>query len=346
MVRDITAELQMQQPGWSVDAVSAFSGAGWLEGLDGFSDVIAALRIGWRVARSKHDVVFVHCPECVWGVRLLARLGTRKPLVVVWHGAGPQPYLVLRSSGHPLARGLAWFRCLEERRALKADAQIAVHAVIERDLRDIYGFRGPVLVIENALGRETLTTLNRVVPLSRDQPMTAVWVGQAGHRKGLDVALAAVHEARREIPELRLLVAGVPAGAPQDGVEWLGVVPPGRIAEVYSRAHVLLFPTRYESFGLVVIEGMAAGLAIVTSDAVPEGIVESGRNGTVVLGHNPHEYARALVELARDPIRREQIGSDNRDEAHRFSVESAGSSYAAAASMLRSERSADHAQDR
>jgi glycosyltransferase involved in cell wall biosynthesis len=102
------------------------------------------------------------------------------------------------------------------------------------------------------------------------------------------------------------------------------------MAEVYRDADLLLFPTRYESFGLVVIEAMAAGLPVIVSDAVPAGIVIDGRNGAVVAGHDPARYAAALRRLA-DPGRRAAMAEANRDDVRRFSIESAGAGYVALA---------------
>ncbi len=161
----------------------------------------------------------------------------------------------------------------------------------------------------------------------------AVWAGQVGYRKGLDVALAAVAEARRDLPGLRLTVVGVSPGKAADGVDWLGVIPQARMAEVYGRADLLLFPTRWESFGLVVIEAMAAGLPVIVSDAIGSGIVADGRNGVVISGHDPSRYAEALRRLA-DPAVRATIARTNLEDARRFSIESAGADYAAVAESL------------
>jgi glycosyltransferase involved in cell wall biosynthesis len=142
-----------------------------------------------------------------------------------------------------------------------------------------------------------------------------------------------VAEARRELPGLLLTVVGVPPGRAAGGVDWLGAIPPTRMAEVYARADLLLFPTRYESFGLVVIEAMAAGLPVIVSDAVGAGIVTDGRNGVVVAGHDPSRYAAALRRLA-DPATRAAMAGANREDARRFSISSAGASYAAVAESL------------
>jgi glycosyltransferase involved in cell wall biosynthesis len=185
-------------------------------------------------------------------------------------------------------------------------------------------------VIENAVDPAIACQVGRPGRERERTGLNAVWVGQTGYRKGLDVALAAVAEARGDLPGLRLTVVGVPPGKATDGVDWLGVIPQARIAEVYGRADLLLFPTRHESFGLVVIEAMAAGLPVIVSDAIGSGIVTDGRNGVVVAGHDPSRYAEALRRLA-DPAIRAAIAEPNREDARRFSIEAAGSGYATVA---------------
>jgi len=105
------------------------------------------------------------------------------------------------------------------------------------------------------------------------------------------------------------------------------------MAEVYGHADLLLFPTRYESFGLVVIEAMAAGLPVIVSDAIGQGIVTDGRNGVAIVGHDPSRYAAALRRLA-DPAIRAAMAEANREDAQRFSIESAGAGYATVAESL------------
>jgi glycosyltransferase involved in cell wall biosynthesis len=323
--------LPRTRPGWRVETVSAFREGSRLEGLDGLADVVASLRLGWRLRRSAADVVFVHCPECLWGIRLLRRRRGGPALIAVWHGAGPAAYLRLRRPGHPMARALAWMRTAGERHAMAADGHVAVHRQVAGWLRSLYGLTAPVTVIENAVDAGLIERLSR---LSRrqgnGQGLTAVWAGQTGYRKGLDVALAAVAQARDDLPGLRLKVVGVPAGRPAAGVDWLGVIAPAAMADIYHEADLLLFPTRYDSFGLVVIEAMAAGLPVIVSDAVADGIVKDGRNGVVIAGHDPSDYARALRRLA-DPGLRALMAGANREDAGRFSVESAVARYAAVA---------------
>ena len=331
VVSGITSELRRQRPDWDVRAVHAFATTGFLEGLDGVSDLIAGVVLGWKVARSDADVVFVHCPECLWGARLLARFGNRPPLVAVWHGVGERAYLKLRPAGDRLVRALARFRATEERFALAAAAHVAVHPALVEDLAEEYRFTGPVTVVDNAVDDDLLARVSGARPDRSGEPFTAVWVGQAAYRKGLDVALAAVARARAAGADVRLVVAGVPPQGPADGVSWLGVRSPERIAAAYLDADVLLFPTRYESFGLVVVEAMAAGLPVVVSGDLPSGIVTDGRNGAVVSGHDPASYAEALLALAADRELAARTGEVNRGDARRFSLATTAAGYAAVA---------------
>ena len=331
VVAGVVRELARARPGWRVDIISAFRAGSRIEGMDGLSDILAAFRLGWKLRGSTADVIFVHCPECLLGIRLLRRRRGAPPLIAVWHGAGPVPYLRLRRPGHPLARALAWLRTFGERCALAADGHVAVHGQVEDCLRSLYGLSAPVSVIDNSLDvtiQDHLARPARGRVQTARTGLTALWVGQTGYRKGLDVAMAAVAQARADLPGLRLRVAGIPAGKATDGVDWLGVIPPDGMAEVYRDADLFIFPTRYESFGLVVIEAMAAGLPVIVSDVISAGIVTDGRNGVVVAGHHPSHYADALRHLA-PPATRAVIAEANTEDVRRFNVESTVSGYAA-----------------
>jgi glycosyltransferase involved in cell wall biosynthesis len=333
VVAGLIAELERSRPDWQVECIAAFPTGSRLEGVDLLADVIAGLRLGWRLRNSSADVVYVHCAEVLWAIRLLRRRRGAPPVIVVWHGAGPNAYLTLRRPGHPIAWLLARLRTVLERGGLAADAHIAVHQEVADNMRSLYGFTGPVTVVENGLDSVMADQLSRPAPTREGDGINVVWAGQTAYRKGLDVALAAVAEARRDVPGLRLTVVGVAPGEPVDGVEWLGVVPPSAMPDVYQKADLFLFPTRYESFGMVVMEAMAAGLPIIVSDAIKVDIVQDGRSGAVISGHDPADYAAALRRLA-DPRIRAAIGAANKEDVRCYSIESFGAGYAAVAESL------------
>ena len=85
---------------------------------------------------------------------------------------------------------------------------------------------------------------------------------------------------RSERPELRLVLTGVghdPARLP-DGVETRGGVSPDELVSLYRRAAALVFPSRYEGFGLPPVEAMACGCPVAASNAgsLPEVVGDAG----------------------------------------------------------------------
>jgi glycosyltransferase involved in cell wall biosynthesis len=331
VVAGVVRELARVRPQWRVDTISVFKAGSRIEGMDGLADVLSGFWLVWRLRASTADVIFVHCPECLWGIRWLRRRRGAPPIIAVWHGAGPVPHLRLRRPGNPLARALAWLRTTGEQRATAADGHIAVHAHVEACVRALYGLTAPVTIIDNGLDttiQERVAQLGRARVRTGQAGLKALWVGQTAYRKGLDVTMAAVAQARADLPGLRLQVVGIPPGKPTDGVDWLGIVPPNSMAEIYSDADLFIFPTRYESFGLVVIEAMAAGLPVIVSNVIGAGIVTDGRNGIVVAGFDPPDYAEALRRLAPAETRA-VIAEANIEDVRRFNVETTGAGYVA-----------------
>ncbi len=129
------------------------------------------------------------------------------------------------------------------------------------------------------------------------------------YRKGLDLVVDAVGILRREFdPEVTLTVAGLDEwplpGGPPDGVEFLGVIPPGEVPKLYDTHHVYVMPSRMEPFGLVFAEAQSRGMPVVARNAyaMPE-IVTPGVSGALIDKDDPAELAAAIAGvLASDDI--------------------------------------------
>lgn len=142
-------------------------------------------------------------------------------------------------------------------------------------------------------------------------PVCILFVGVDFERKGGDLLLEAFSSIR-DTDDVRLVVAGCPAGKQQAGVTYTGFVSERSEMDVlYAAADIFCLPSRFEPFGLVVHEAMAFGLPCVVSDqgALPSLV---GTAGKVVPVDDSLALEEALRTLARDPEERSRLGTQAR----------------------------------
>ncbi len=129
-----------------------------------------------------------------------------------------------------------------------------------------------------------------------------LYVGTAERRKGFDTLLSAMAQVARERPELSLVVTTKLAGwTIPDGVRVveLGFVDEDTLAALYRGCALLAFPSRYEGFGLPVLEAMSYGAPVVASNA--SAVPEAGGNAACyVTPDDPQALAAAIVRVASD----------------------------------------------
>jgi glycosyltransferase involved in cell wall biosynthesis len=138
-----------------------------------------------------------------------------------------------------------------------------------------------------------------------------LFVGRVADGKGLDVLVRAFPDVLRHVPEARLAVAGPDYGA-RPGLERLasdlGVAHAVRhlgpfenedLPDLYASAAAFCLPSRYEAFGIVLAEAMAAGCPVVASGAgaIPEVL---GGAGLVAPMDDAASLARALRVVLED----------------------------------------------
>lgn len=132
----------------------------------------------------------------------------------------------------------------------------------------------------------------------------SLFVGRLIESKGLDVLLEAF--SRVEAGELWVVGDGplrgrIEAAAAQNPrIRWLGWLDGDALADVYRQADVLVVPSLYEPWGLVVHEGLAYGLPVIVSDQVGAGddLVDPGVNGYVVPAGSSTALAEAMRAIA------------------------------------------------
>jgi D-inositol-3-phosphate glycosyltransferase len=168
----------------------------------------------------------------------------------------------------------------------------------------------------------------------------ALYVGRLQPHKGPDVAVRTLAEAVARDPDvagdLVLAIVGGPSG-PDKGAEVarllelaaaLGVServmlfppqPQPKLVDFYTAADVVLVPSRSESFGLVALEAQACGTPVIAADVggLPY-VVEDGRSGFLVEGHDPGDHADRLLQILGDPQLQSSFGDEAARQALRF----------------------------
>jgi phosphatidylinositol alpha-mannosyltransferase len=212
----------------------------------------------------------------------------------------------------------------------RLDGRIAVSAAA-RHFIDHY-FPGDYKVIPNGVD---VTRFERAVPIARWQDGTPnlLFVGRHEPRKGLLDLLKAFRILRRSGYDCRLLIVG---SGPQErearryvatrrliDVEFLGRVSDDEKAQLFKTAAVYVSPaTGRESFGIVLLEAMAAGTAIVCSDIHGyKGVVRRGEQGLLVPPRDPATLAAAVARLLADDELRRRMGANGLARAREFSWE-------------------------
>jgi glycosyltransferase involved in cell wall biosynthesis len=89
-------------------------------------------------------------------------------------------------------------------------------------------------------------------------------------------------------------------------------VPEERVVDEYRRHDVLVFPSTYEGFGLVVLEAMSQGLPVIATPAgcAPE-LVRAGETGMIVPPRDGVALARAVSRMMESPAERARFGENS-----------------------------------
>jgi alpha-maltose-1-phosphate synthase len=159
---------------------------------------------------------------------------------------------------------------------------------------------------------------------------SVIFVGRVTRQKGLPVLLRAAAgldpaaqlvlcAGQADTPELAAEVTGLVADltATRSGVIWIPEMLPKRaVIQLLSHATVFACPSLYEPLGIVNLEAMACGTAVVGSavGGIPE-VVSDGETGLLVPPGDAGALAGALNALVRDPVRATLLGRAGRERA-------------------------------
>jgi starch synthase len=309
--------------------------------LDGANDALRTFAVDLAMAAAVEDRDLVH--SHTWYANLaghVAKLLHGIPHVLTAHSLEPlRPWKAEQLGGGYALSGWA------ERTAMEsADAVVAVSDGMRRDILGCYPALDPerVHVIRNGIDTVAYRPDPRTDALTRigvdpDRPYV-LFVGRITRQKGVPHLLRA---ARAFDPRVQVvLCAGAPdtpaldrefrglfdeLNAVRDGVHWIpAMLPRPVVVQLLTHAAVFVCPSVYEPLGIVNLEAMACGTAVVASavGGIPE-VVEDGVTGLLVpyAEEHPEEFeaglAAAVGRLTADPVTAAAMGEAGRDRAVR-----------------------------
>ncbi|MCJ2164998.1 MULTISPECIES: glycosyltransferase family 1 protein [unclassified Pseudodesulfovibrio] len=310
-----------------VDEPPAVRGAGWRE------------RLGQLLWRMPHPVGY--------GARLVRHAWTEKCFrhicsgYDVYHEAGYFPFkpsekvrtvltvhdlsLLRFPEWHPRERVCYAQRFFLERLDL-VDGFCAVSEFTKREMVEHLSIDPARIIVtplgfDNTLFNEADDPEAQKVLVGAGMPEKFIlFVGSGDPRKKLDLALAALEKSRNPLP---LVTVGWSGWSRMDapGVFNMGYVTDRVLAQLYRKAELLVMPSQYEGFGLPVLEAMACGCPVLTSDA--EALLEIGGDAVESVRdvRDADLFARRLDALCDSIAQRTLMRERGRNRAREFSWE-------------------------
>lgn len=279
-----------------------------------FGPVVASKTKQW-LEDGEFDVVHVHEPETP-SVGMLALMNSDAPVVATFHAA------LDRSAVRSLTSGLVG-PTLE-----KIAARIAVSQEARRTLIEHHA--GDAVVIPNGVFCDEFAQAS---PLPKweatDSRPVVVFLGRLDEpRKGLEVFAQAIPTVLERFPGVRFLVAG--RGEAQalasaqaqypDSIEILGEISDQEKQSLLKGATLYVAPQLGgESFGIVLVEAMAARTTVVASDiAAFAAVLDDGGAGRLFQVGDGEDLARALVEQLSDLGANDELAQKGQARSYRY----------------------------
>ncbi|MBR6459572.1 MAG: glycosyltransferase family 4 protein [Actinomycetaceae bacterium] len=294
------------------------------------------MRVRAWLKTGRFDIVHVHEPF-IPSLSMLALVAATCPVVATFHTALERS--VAFNMASPMLRSV-----LE-----KLSARIAVSGEARRTAVQYLG--GDAFVIPNGVYTRNFSTARRDERFTgtAGRP-TLAFLGRLDEpRKGLALVAAAFDDIRAAHPGVRLFVAGHGDceeaarlfGNNAEAVTFLGSISEEEKAALLASVDMYLAPnTGGESFGIILIEAMAAGAFVVASD-IPafQAVLASGTFGVHFANNDPQSLATTVNEWLDKPDERAAIAQRAQEESGRYDWQSVASQvFAAYETALRTEQ--------
>jgi len=211
----------------------------------------------------------------------------------------------------------------------KLDARVAVSEAA-REFVDSY-FPADYEIVPNGISLDQFHESADPLPEFMDGRPNILFVGRFNEpRKGFRYLIRAMPMIRSQFPNARLIVVGQGVSDRYErflehnginDVVFAGFVSAQDLPRYYASADVFVAPsTGRESFGLILLEGLASGTPVVASSiAGYSGVIRQGIDGVLVEPKDPQALALAIVRVLADASLRERLVASGREHVRQFS---------------------------
>ena len=242
-----------------------------------------------------------------------------RPMVVTEHLVIHDP--ILKPYKSPAQKAYHKLIYRYENRTLKvADRVVCVSNHTKTMLEQIFGY-SDAQVIHNGVDHEFFRPryINRERYLTKldieEDKTVLLFVGNPTLRKGADL----LPDIMKKLGDDYILVmtSGLRGDVKRYGknIRYAGKVNPDQLVNLYNFCDMFLFPTRSEGLALTVLEAMACGKPIITTDcaSMPE-VIRDGHNGFLCEMNNVEDYIEKIRYLAQNKHLQANMGAQNREK--------------------------------
>ncbi|MCW3796583.1 glycosyltransferase family 4 protein [Sphingomonas sp. BN140010] len=257
-------------------------------------------------ARADADLVQLHAPA-------LAAADFPAPVVTVVHSCVATWWAAMREESLP--DDFAWRTALAREGLRHSDLLVAPTRAFAAAVRQAYGLAQAPLAVPN--GRTAA-----VAAAPSDGACFCLTAGRLWDEgKNVTAFDAAAALSATPFRAAGPLVGPNGAMVQLSAAASLGLIPEDRLAELLAERPIFVSPSRYEPFGLSVLEAAQAGCPLVLS-SIPT--FHELWTDAALFADSPHEIAAAVDRLAADPVERRRLGESARRRAARFTPEATG----------------------
>lgn len=311
------------------------------------------LRVYKGFLTNEFDVIhFNVAPTWINGAYMLLKLARLRgtPTILNLHGIMPierefqrHERSRLRSLRHALGSGLVlgeyflWsiLDCCKD-----ADRIVVNSENMRANAVDWYGIEtDKIVVIPNGVDSDRFGKCDSRFLLDGDPAI--LYLGLLSRMKGIPILIEAVDRLRSALPNVRLHLVG--DGYPtymrhlrsllksRGIVEYVifhGLARGSSVPRYFKSADICVFPSKYEGFGITVLEAMASGIPVIASDIGSfREIVSDGKDGVLFKSGDAGALSRAILTLYKDSSLRKKLSQTALETVKKYSWEAVAAEY-------------------